>query len=134
MLIPRFGSTFNQKLSIFLLIHQIHEDSVYQSDGGGVHWRQREIGAFDFPDLLGLEPMVRHLDRLVDAIVWLWLVDFDLGQRLELVLQVLILEAGADLANRLIFLILLVVAGQQVAAVHAGSLTSPQIATDDNQV
>ena len=49
-------------------------------------------------DLLSLKPMIGLFDAVADSIVGLGLVDLNLAQRLELLFEVVVLKARADLA------------------------------------
>lgn len=84
----------------------------YHSTSSCVNRRKRKVGALNLPDLFGLEPNIRLLQLAVHTIIWLWLVDLHLIQALVQALQVIVLETSAELTNRLILLVVLIVARQ----------------------
>lgn len=57
-----------------------------------------------------------------------------LGQRLDVIREVLITEAGADLAEGLVLVTLAVVAAQQEASVHAGAFPTAEVPSQHHRV
>ena len=84
-----------------------------------VDGRNAEVGALDLPHLHRLEPVVRLVAGVV-AVVGFGLVSQILFEEGGVGGEVLIREAGADLADALILLILRVVAGEKEATIAKG--------------
>ena len=77
-----------------------------------------QVGCLHLPHLDGLEPVVGCV-ALVVVVVGLRLLDHVALEEGRVLGQVLVGEAGADLANALVLLVLGVVAGQQEPSVPA---------------
>ena len=75
-----------------------------------------QVGTLDLPDLDRLEPVVRSV-ALVVVVVSLRLLDDLVLEESSVLGQVLVGEAGADLADTLVLLIVRVVAGQEEPSV-----------------
>lgn len=100
---------------------------------GGINRTEGEVGSEDLPDDLGLEPDVG-----------LCAADLDVAarparelERVQLVvelLQELLAEASADLADRLVVLAVGVVACEQERAVPVRALALAVVRADDDQV
>jgi hypothetical protein len=77
---------------------------------GLVHRRDRQVRGLDLPHLRGLEPHVA-LHRVAHLVVGLGAVARGRGERRGVRLEILVAEAGAGLADRLVALLVGVVAG-----------------------
>ena len=81
-----------------------------------MHWADTEVGTLHLPHLDSLEPVVRGV-ALVVVVVSLRLLDDLVLEESSVLGQVLVREAGANLADTLVLLIVRVVAGQEEPSV-----------------
>uniref|UniRef100_A0A182UFZ4 Uncharacterized protein n=1 Tax=Anopheles melas TaxID=34690 RepID=A0A182UFZ4_9DIPT len=103
------------------------------ADAGPVHRAERQIGTQHLPHLHRLEPIVRHDVRLMPVVRFRARYHVR-PEKLRVALQIVVGEAGPDLADRLVLLVLLVVAGEQEAPVRAGTLAPAPVAPDHDQI
>uniref|UniRef100_A0A8W7P931 Uncharacterized protein n=1 Tax=Anopheles coluzzii TaxID=1518534 RepID=A0A8W7P931_ANOCL len=103
------------------------------ADAGPVHRAERQIGTQHLPHLHRLEPIVGHDVRLMPVVRFRGRYDVR-SEKLRVALQIVVGEAGPDLADRLVLLVLLVVAGEQEAPVRAGPLAPAPVAPDHDQI
>ena len=81
-----------------------------------MHWADTEVGTLHLPHLDSLEPVVRGV-ALVVVVVGLGLLDDVILEEGRVFGEIFVREAGTDLTDALVLLIVRVVAGQQEAAV-----------------